>query len=833
MAEDGKAYLRIYCLCGQKMKVDEKMFGHRARCITCRQKLRVPRADEIPEGMTELHLKDHPEFLRNGGPKEAKNDTPPPPKPASDPNIESGLDRETPRGDARTQIPLDVLEPLRLLCSLEYRLVRERTGDGEEASALDLEEDTSDLDKVFKARTDLNEALRTQLEQVEGELKGLREDLVQLTLAVRTGDRDFVKTQAVFLRLRCRRDHIERRRINLRGWLACDDPYLAGGYYAHASVDRIPDRGFRIASPPEPDLPRPLIEQHTEGLRDALEALERADRRFGATERLATEGKTGITVLESSMLESIAERKRAEAAILFFRNRLRRLERDVLSDLQAVEGQLERARTRWADGDLSRPQFAALRRGLRAAQGDLTRTGELASTALSASRAQDVPHVRRTAAARHQPRTGLGAGFGTDAWLAFGAALLLMLCLLTPMQDGVSPFLSLRIDAMAPLRMWLLGVFASAALVLGAGFVPSRHTRGWLLAGLWAMMCLAGAVWLRRAADDPGPVGQALHQGGIGMWLLHPGMVLAILASLGVIAAAWFALAPGAASLRFMLAGGMAATCALAAGVATGFGESQPPEVYLSCASFPRGNGGDLVYETVVTVGNKGGRVLVLALDASGELNACRYVLERGQTGGAWMEMGLPSETRLDGAPARTPSHQLIVKPGGEAALTYELPAGRYRIRVTQPWAPGDEKAASFSLSAWPRSPEPARMPPDKPQEPPKEETVPDDQAQETVEPPAPEVTATLRGLASVEGRDLRFAFTLSQPDGTSANHDVALGEDLSEGWRVVEYNDELETVTLGREGEFLVLHGGEAVPLPAAMPQVETSPDASKTPSR
>lgn len=60
--------LRIFCICGQKMRVSSTMFGRPGKCIACRQKIRIPRLDEIPPDASEIFLKDHPEFLRKPNP---------------------------------------------------------------------------------------------------------------------------------------------------------------------------------------------------------------------------------------------------------------------------------------------------------------------------------------------------------------------------------------------------------------------------------------------------------------------------------------------------------------------------------------------------------------------------------------------------------------------------------------------------------------------------------------------------------------------------------------------------------------------------------------------
>ena len=61
--------VRIFCLCGQKMRLTETMYGRRARCIACHLKIRLPRFEEIPRGATDIFLRDHPEFIREQPPE--------------------------------------------------------------------------------------------------------------------------------------------------------------------------------------------------------------------------------------------------------------------------------------------------------------------------------------------------------------------------------------------------------------------------------------------------------------------------------------------------------------------------------------------------------------------------------------------------------------------------------------------------------------------------------------------------------------------------------------------------------------------------------------------
>ena len=46
MAKAKTPRLRIYCICGQKMKVSASMYGRPGKCVACRQKIRIPSAEE-------------------------------------------------------------------------------------------------------------------------------------------------------------------------------------------------------------------------------------------------------------------------------------------------------------------------------------------------------------------------------------------------------------------------------------------------------------------------------------------------------------------------------------------------------------------------------------------------------------------------------------------------------------------------------------------------------------------------------------------------------------------------------------------------------------------
>ncbi|MCL4216026.1 MAG: hypothetical protein KJ052_03335, partial [Candidatus Hydrogenedentes bacterium] len=59
--------VRLFCRCGQKMRITPDMYGRAGRCVSCGQKLWIPRREDIAPNTTRIDLKDHPELLRKTG----------------------------------------------------------------------------------------------------------------------------------------------------------------------------------------------------------------------------------------------------------------------------------------------------------------------------------------------------------------------------------------------------------------------------------------------------------------------------------------------------------------------------------------------------------------------------------------------------------------------------------------------------------------------------------------------------------------------------------------------------------------------------------------------
>ena len=168
------APLRIYCVCGQKMKVSEDMFGRPGKCVACRLKIRIPTPDEIPPNTDVIHLKDHPELLRKVK-RGVKGE-----KPKHKEEIEvAPLPDIDPKAKVRKALgPLDVLEPMRLVHNLSAKVEKQ-------LSAIKDSKDGKDLDDIARKDPKVSELLgvRTRIHAAEQDLEEeLRQRLMETAI---------------------------------------------------------------------------------------------------------------------------------------------------------------------------------------------------------------------------------------------------------------------------------------------------------------------------------------------------------------------------------------------------------------------------------------------------------------------------------------------------------------------------------------------------------------------------------------------------------------------------------------------------------------------------
>jgi len=179
----------------------------------------------------------------------------------------------------------------------------------------------------------------------------------------------------------------------------------------------------------------------------------------------------------------------------------------------------------------------------------------------------------------------------------------------------------------------------------------------------------------------------------------------------------------------------------------------------------------------------------------------------------------MAKEVRVNGVLVPEPWRGVVVGADAQAVFRYDLPPGYYRVRLLPKWPSGPAIVEAFALATGPPPESPAEAGPASPGD-----ALPAAGAPAA----APEVprgdkasqltTVELRGLATAEGREPRFAVLLTLPDGAATQRDLTLDDVLYDTWKVAEYNRENQTVALARGNRFLILHRG----VPATLPDPE-----------
>ncbi len=370
--------LRIFCLCGQKMRLNETMYGRRARCIACQLKIRIPRFEEVPRGATELYLHDHPEFIRE--PRESGQDA---------------LAEEEAQAKGRRRksisVPIDPSETLRQLCSLDKKIKRElRETNGRSKSELE----ACQL-RLKEVRNAFDDELHQRLMEASIELTAAQEKLAELSLASRVGEIDYQTYAEQANRVRWRRECLERRQLNVRAWLAVRDADLAGGY-VELPLDRIEEIPIRTPLTEEGIQPEVLLRWMVDQLRAAFAERKQAEQNLAVVARLREQEDVPEKDGKRAAKEQKAIRARATAAIRFWQDRLENSRKDIQNDQGVIEAQLDLARGRRKLGELGRDQFEALERDLRRAKADLEKALQSIDRAVSAPSDRDLPALRGT-----------------------------------------------------------------------------------------------------------------------------------------------------------------------------------------------------------------------------------------------------------------------------------------------------------------------------------------------------------------------------------------------------------------------------------------------------
>jgi len=831
MGEGALTKLRIYCVCGQKMKVSESMFGLPGKCVACRQKIRIPFRHEVPPDTTEIHLKDHPELLRKARPQFAPlRERIPGQAPAEE-------QAEVPLGESpETAAPpvLNILEPLRVLFSLEHKITRQLAAlaagetEGVEAdrNALD-----NDLERVRNARANLEETLRKRMMETSIELASTQERIAQAGLSARIGEMEFSTFRDTVDRLRHRREYLERLQQNLRAWLAVNDPHVAGGY-ANVSLDAIPSEGVEVVLPPEPFDPRSLFDIHIDGLREALLRRERAELRLSEMDRLKDEATMSPQVLADCRADSQAEKLRAEAEVTFRRRRLEQVSNDCATEVQTIQACLEHVHERYESGVLDKARFNAAEREMIRVQRDCARVHGLVARALMASTARDVPRpsgslikrmLRPGALAR--PVVREPANLSVDSWVAWGSAFALGICAFLPLANDMSPLQVLRSATyQGPAIHWVLVVpILAGAFATLVGALPDRLSRGLGLILVWLTLTAVCAVLIHEAQYGMHPLAARFRQGG--PWFLRSGMVLLILADLGLLCAACLALAPLRTG-RIALPAAVGTCLVLLLAVSSNLaGILTPrPEVNVTWNDIESGAaraGGRVLYDASITVSNAGYRALLLSSAHTDPRNSYTYLLEREKSPGFWQDTAVSQSKEIREVPS-----------GRDVVLHQELPPDSYRVRLIanadgtiyekrfvlpEPASVREEKPAEREPVAPPKTSE-AEAPAAAPSMTTQPEQTQPVAATESPRRPAflPPADVELRGIVIVlnEKRAPRFSVALYPQNAPPRYLDLSIGDTLYDPWKITEFNPARQTVTVSDGNRILILNRGQRMPL-------------------
>lgn len=799
---------RIYCLCGQKMRVAPEMHGKPGKCVACRQRIRVPHVDELPEGCREIHLKDHPEFLRpRPAPQKAaprSEGTPSPALAASTP-----VPAEPSAPDGRSEIePLDILDSLRLVCSFDYIVHKKLDEFRDGQPTAPVHPDKNALMRyrglARKARERLDEAMRAHLEQTCAQLMNINEQAARAMLAVRVGDMPYEGYVAAACALRERREWIERRKRNLLGWLTVKDPYRAGGLLSVRFED-VPSGELELPPEEVSEEDTPLLHRAVESLRAAYAAMAKAELHLREREQLRRENRVGGANLEELRSDRVAARERAQAAIEFHRSRLKQLAQDIDNDLKAIEAHLDVARKRFQSGQWEEGAYHAVEMRLLKAQSDNGRAAALAHRALMARSARDMPNPEGTFLQRlvRPDKPGIQT-FGVDSYLLWAAGIALaanLMPLAVASQNGAD-MLFVRGIAVA----MFLGAFVSGAI----GAIPNRRTRGVLALSFWPVIAIGGAHCIQELRWGMDPLGVALRADPL--WYFKP--AIAIYA----VAAALIGVAGVLASSAFkgwrwlpvpLIAGVLLAALAI---VTDGLGafaarpSVEGPEEILPVAARPGW------YQATFTVRNAGARPLWLGGSYPKEPSAARVMAEREYEDGQWQLAGAPTGTKPPKAPQwlkQNESPVVMLEAGEAAAVQFLLPPGDYRVHLVAKVPEDHESFLPFSVgdgSEFDTEPPDSSAPPEESD--PQSHEVSSIQAGENAE-------VRLRGVLAGEDRDIVLQVEVTPPGSNPISQRLSVGDPVYGPWRAAEYNASTNKLTLSDGTRFLVLATGETLRLP------------------
>lgn len=821
--------LRIYCICGQKMKVSPAMYGRPGKCVACRQKIRIPRLEEIPADGQPLYLKDHPELLRGPRPAAASASAAVD-EPSEDPEEFSlGSEELDEEAESLERTPLVTLAPLQLLCNFDdaihHQLDAFRLSSGTpEGSAADKATLMGYRALLKSTRNGLDEELRAKLVAAGEELSATVERISQATLALRIGEIDYQKFRATVAPLRRQREVLEWRRQNIRGWLATHDPYMAGGRI-EVRLENVPCEGLPIKLPPEPYTDGLIADQLLEHLRSAIKAREKIAHRLAGFDRVPPGADTSAQAelpAKDSRAALEAEQCRIRATVAFFRRRLDQAVQDCDSDIRAIKANIEVIRSQFEKQTLDEASYQAMELELLRAQSDNSSMRDLALRAIRATKAVQVPLPRGTFLKRISKPTPT-SGVTVDCWLAWLGSGTMLACIFVLM-------LSQRVyGGILDFQGASLVLFVSALLLAILAFIPKREMRGALIAVCWVCACIAGFLFLHEARYSENALGSALRMAPSPALRLEVGLFVfcAFMAGTPVFAA----LMPLPRHRKIPLLSTLIVLLSLWAIQTDAAGLFLPRPAIGEAAAKPEDTRQNL-YEVSIPVFNEGRRPFWLGGRLDVVPTPVKYALERRVGPDLWENV---LNTRPDGTDSdahdfrRTP---LKLTGGGLVNLPYRLSPGVYRVRLSSAIPGFEQIESSFTLEPITVAnitppPLPRLAPPAIPgldivageeNTEPEETEGAEERETAVVRDSRPSgIEIVLRGVITGEGRPPRFVVDVTRRSGVIKRLTLSLGEVVYGPWAAYEFSPGNKTLTLSDGDRLVILQRGQ----PEVFPEV------------
>ncbi len=780
--------IRLYCLCGLKMRITADMYGKPGKCISCRQRFWVPTPEELPEDDNILRLVNHPELLRRAGDRVRKDahgpgkDVPSAPgfqypevmpEMASKDSVSgsgslarlSAEDRlAAGSGDAvsaaeaeEPTAPLDDLEPLRQILAYRYLMECQAQDAAAKKTNNSVDTDTRLAYRrvIERARNKVEQRLRELLFDTGRRLVEVFGEIAQTTLRFRVGE---IGPDAYFEavgKLRQRREWLDRQRVNMKNWLRTEDVYLLGGPEGVTLEDMNLNR-VEVFLPAEDQEDRPLLKKYIDEMREAFDARSVAERRRSEWRRMVREGEMHAEALREGPLQAAADTQRARARIVHCRVRLRQVVRDCDTDLSALQayrqllakGALPRSR-----GEVTQEEVLNEARMVSRALADLRLWRNWAYNATNAEEPGDLPLSPPTLFRRLAEPNELRR-FALESVPAYAAALCLMLL------------------ALMPLAMARAGFLAGMMFMVIVPASSSRLRRGAIYVAVWVIETFLMGLACHLSEADP----------AARSYLSNPvHLAVMVAAALG----AWTAMGVCATLVLRKAAGGY---------------------VWVPPAA---GAAGILLFLAAVFLGSSPAPSPQPA--STPAITAVTPPPAAGTSAENVTKTGNPVPT----APPPLPPVAVAPKP---APATSASPA-IVPVKTVMPTATPVSPLPSATAALPPTAATPPRNSPESatPQEvaaPPGADAA-QSSADATTAASAPiATTVELRGVMQKEGDPPRFRIVLNAPGGRNRTMDIMLGETVYGPWIALEYSATSKKLTLSNTKRMVVLDTGQKVEL-------------------